>query len=214
MANQYSVYFGMNGPPPGGGGSSYDYSGGYGSPSGGSMFGGALAGAAGGLASSALANHYNKKAAKRQMKFQKEMRATQYQTAVKDMRKAGINPMLAYMKGGAGNLSGTSIPAQNPQLTESAAKGTSSAIASKIAREQLDLYEHQINKARNDSFISKAQAHIMGNASYLSDLSLPFLEGVQDIKNNSKTLQNAAAWLAPTGSAINSASKLFQLIPK
>lgn len=34
------------------------------------------------------------------------MRANQYQTAVRDMRKAGLNPMLAYMQGGAGNLSG------------------------------------------------------------------------------------------------------------
>lgn len=39
--------------------------------------------------------------------FQKEMRATQYQTAVKDMQAAGLNPMLAYSQGGAGNLQGS-----------------------------------------------------------------------------------------------------------
>lgn len=38
--------------------------------------------------------------------FQQNMRATQYQTAVKDMQAAGLNPMLAYSQGGAGNLSG------------------------------------------------------------------------------------------------------------
>ena len=41
-----------------------------------------------------------------QMDFQREMRATQYQTAVEDMKAAGLNPMLAYQQGGAGTPSG------------------------------------------------------------------------------------------------------------
>lgn len=44
--------------------------------------------------------------AQKQMDFQKEMSNTQYQRAVGDMSKAGLNPMLAYTQGGAGNLSG------------------------------------------------------------------------------------------------------------
>lgn len=40
--------------------------------------------------------------------FQREMRATQYQTATQDMIKAGLNPMLAYSQGGAGTPSGGS----------------------------------------------------------------------------------------------------------
>lgn len=43
---------------------------------------------------------------KEQMDFQERMRETQYQTAVKDMQKAGLNPMLAYQQGGAGTPSG------------------------------------------------------------------------------------------------------------
>jgi hypothetical protein len=34
-------------------------------------------------------------------------RSTQYQTAVGDMKRAGLNPMLAYSQGGAGNVSGS-----------------------------------------------------------------------------------------------------------
>ncbi len=44
--------------------------------------------------------------ASKQMDFQERMRATQYQTAVEDMKKAGLNPMLAYSQGGSGTPSG------------------------------------------------------------------------------------------------------------
>lgn len=46
--------------------------------------------------------------AKQQMDFQERMRATQYQTAMADMRAAGLNPMLAYSQGGAGTPIGAS----------------------------------------------------------------------------------------------------------
>lgn len=38
--------------------------------------------------------------------WQEKMRATQYQTAVQDMKAAGLNPMLAYHQGGAGTPQG------------------------------------------------------------------------------------------------------------
>lgn len=68
------------------------------------------AGLVGGLlgnASSAHEAHLNRR-------FQKNMRATSYQTAVEDMRKAGLNPALAYQQGGAGNVSGSTASQDDP----------------------------------------------------------------------------------------------------
>jgi hypothetical protein len=52
------------------------------------------------------ANAASAQQAQQQMAFQERMRQTQYQTAVEDMQKAGLNPMLAYSQGGAGTPSG------------------------------------------------------------------------------------------------------------
>ena len=53
------------------------------------------------------ANAASAEQAAKQMDFQERMRSTQYQTAVEDMKKSGLNPMLAYSQGGAGTPTGS-----------------------------------------------------------------------------------------------------------
>ena len=85
------------------------------------------------------ANAFNAEEAEKNRQWQEQMRATQYQTAVKDMQAAGLNPMLAYQNGGAGNLSGAvSASAQN-----ALGQFVSSALQTRQLEGQLEQIEHQ-----------------------------------------------------------------------
>jgi hypothetical protein len=80
---------------------------------GGASLAGGLIGGLGSFLGQQSANQANAQLADKQMQFQQESRATAYQTAVKDMMAAGLNPMLAYQQGGAGNQPGASAQMQN-----------------------------------------------------------------------------------------------------
>jgi hypothetical protein len=115
-------------------------------------------GLAGGIVSAHGAkkqNEQNMGMAQRQMDFQERMSSTAYQRAVVDMRKAGINPMLAYTQGGASAPSGATAQMQNV-----AATGVSSAREVARAGAEVGLMKAQTEIAQNSAKISAVDAAI------------------------------------------------------
>lgn len=76
----------------------------------------------------------------RQMEFQKETLKHQYQWGMEDMRKAGLNPILAYKQGGAGTASGSTYTPQNvgAAAVQGASTAASSALAARAQETQLE----------------------------------------------------------------------------
>ena len=98
------------------------------------------------------ANQQADQSAVRQMAFQKETLRHQYQWGMEDMKKAGLNPILAYKQGGAGTASGSSYTPQN--VGSAAVSGASSAVSSALAARAQDL---QLENIAADTRLKAAQ---------------------------------------------------------
>lgn len=111
-------------------------------------------------------NRQNIALAREQMAFQERMRDTQYQSAVKDMQAAGLNPMLAYMQGGNASPSGAMTTIDNVQAAgqSSASQAFQSAAALTAMRQsqaQTALIDASAAKVRSetiDQAVNTAQA--------------------------------------------------------
>ena len=81
---------------------------------GGGVTGGSLLSGAIGMLGTRSTNRAQEELARKQMQFQAGQTGTEYQRAVADMRRAGLNPMLATKLGGASSATGAMAQLRDP----------------------------------------------------------------------------------------------------
>jgi len=125
-----------------------------------SSLAGGLVGGVGSYLGQQSANQATADMAKDQMAFQERMRETSYQTAVEDMKKAGLNPMLAYQQGGAGNQPGAAAQMQNAigAGVHSAQEGISKYQQLQNLSSQQELIHSQIDDTNAAAALKRATA--------------------------------------------------------
>jgi len=109
---------------------------------------------------------FNAQEAQKNREFQERMRATQYQTTVADLKSAGLNPMLAYVQGGAGNVAGSAATGSMPAPMEnvlgkvgnSAREGAMAVQQYENLKTQNFATEQQGEQAASQALLNKDQA--------------------------------------------------------
>ncbi len=115
---------------------------------------------------------YERRLQQHDQEFQKEMRATAYQTAVQDMQKAGINPAVALSSGGGDTYGGSSshgsVAMQTP-TSGTMAETMSSIINTALTKAQkenieadTDLKNKQSGKTKAEQKLIETQEEIQG----------------------------------------------------
>lgn len=122
----------------------------------------AILGSVGGSLVSGL---FNSSAASSNRDFQRDMSNSSYQRAVKDLKAAGLNPMLAYGNGGASTPNGAvSAPLQAGDL------GVSSAGELSLRKQQGELMKAQIEKTLAERDLTDKQSESIDNQNMLFSL--------------------------------------------
>jgi len=135
----------------------------------------------------AAANAFSAEQAQKQMDFQERMRSTQYQTAVEDLKKAGLNPMLAYTQGGAGTPSGASATGQY------ATQQNKFQRASHIAQQAIGAANTAMQTELTDAQITEAASRITVNQEHAKNLSADTALKILEAPNVSQRLKNLIA---------------------
>lgn len=153
-------------------------------------------------------NAANAALAQRQMDFQREMSSTAYQRSTADMRAAGINPMLAYMQGGASTPQGTMATMQNPEAALGASVGDAgtAAIASARSMKEMQLLEQQVKTQRHLTEKASNEANVSAFPLSFPDTvvsgSGPSARRLGDTWMGRQTLADMAMKMANSSSAL------------
>ena len=139
----------------------------------------------------ASSNEANLQIARENRRFQRKMSNTAYQRSMADMRRAGLNPILAYKQGGASTPSGSVATMQNPNKDAvAAATGAVSAylqtkqIKAQVANVEANTVQTEANTALTQAKLvteAKQQGFIGANTGLIGQKTLT------EIQNTAKS---------------------------
>jgi len=121
-------------------------------------------------------NEANAREAEKNRQFQLEQSNTAYQRAMVDMKKAGLNPMLAYSQGGASTPSGSMATNSAPQIENVLSKGINSAVEARRLKKELDATDSQVGLNKAIEMTQKAQTKLNENSAKVADVNAKAME--------------------------------------
>lgn len=134
---------------------------------------GEVAGAVVGGLASAWSTHQTNKAQKaladKQMDFQEDMSNTAHQREVKDLRAAGLNPILSAGGQGASAPVGAMANLEAPDVGDALEQGVSTAIEKRRLQKEIDAVDSQVLLNKQAAKTQKAQEKLNINSARVAN---------------------------------------------
>lgn len=141
---------------------------------------GAASGYAGGRRNLKTGHAWSTREREASQDWEEKMRGNQYQVAVEDMKAAGINPMVAYQQGGAGNLNSSPGPQGSASGGGDFGDVASSAVSAMKLENENKIATASVSKINADAHLSSENARVSSATAAIKYEQLSLLQKKQE----------------------------------